>query len=74
MLVLKKFIAVNAAGGITKEMTPCRIVIADQLIDYTHSRIDTFFEENLNEVTHIDFTSPYSESLRLQLINDCNNK
>jgi 5'-deoxy-5'-methylthioadenosine phosphorylase len=66
---VKEIIAVNAVGGITKEMAPCRIVIADQLIDYTHSRIDTFFEENLKEVTHIDFTAPYSESLRQQLIN-----
>lgn len=62
-------IAINAVGGITKEMTPCRIVIANQLIDYTHGRIDTFYEDNLKEVTHIDFTKPYSESLRLQLIN-----
>lgn len=66
---VSEIIAVNAVGGITKEMTPCRIVIAGQLIDYTHGRIDTFFEENLKEVTHIDFTKPYSESLRQQLIN-----
>ena len=64
-----EIIAVNAVGGITKNMTPCRIVIPDQLIDYTHSRIDTFYEENLKEVVHIDFTAPYSESLRQQLIN-----
>lgn len=63
-----EIIAVNAVGGITEKMTPCRIVIADQLIDYTHGRIDTFYEENLEEVTHIDFTGPYSESLRHQLI------
>jgi 5'-methylthioinosine phosphorylase len=67
-------IAVNAVGGITEEMTPCRIVIPDQLIDYTHGRIDTFHEENLEEVVHIDFTAPYSETLREQLINAANNK
>lgn len=66
---VNEIIAVNAVGGITKEMTPCRIVIPDQLIDYTHGRIDTFYEDNLKEVVHIDFTSPYSESLRQQLIN-----
>lgn len=66
---VSEIIAVNAVGGITEAMTPCRIVIPDQLIDYTQGRIDTFFEENLKEVTHIDFTAPYSESLRQQLIN-----
>ena len=29
----------------------------------------TFYEDNLKEVVHIDFTAPYSESLRQQLIN-----
>ena len=69
---VSEIIAVNAVGGITKEMTPCRIVIPDQLIDYTHGRIDTFYEENLDEVVHIDFTAPYSESLRQQFINAAN--
>jgi len=66
---VNEIIAVNAVGGITKNMTPCRIVIPDQLIDYTHGRIDTFYEDNLKEVIHIDFTVPYSESLRQQLTN-----
>lgn len=65
---VSKIIAVNAVGGITQEMTPCRIVIPDQLIDYTHGRSDSFYEENLSEVKHIDFTNPYSEKLRRQLI------
>jgi 5'-methylthioinosine phosphorylase len=65
---VSEIIAVNAVGGITQDMGPCRIVIPDQLIDYTHGRPDSFYEENLTEVTHIDFTNPYSESLRRQLI------
>ena len=70
---VSEIIAVNAVGGITGMMTPCRIVIPDQLIDYTHSRIDTFFEDKLKEVVHIDFTAPYSESLRQQLIDTAKN-
>ena len=65
---VNEIIAVNAVGGITELMIPCRIVIPDQLIDYTHGRIDTFHEENLKEVIHIDFTEPYSVSLRQVLI------
>ncbi len=70
---VSEIIAVNAVGGITELMTPCCIVIPDQLIDYTHSRADTFYEDNLEEVKHIDFTDPYSESLRTQLINAATN-
>lgn len=71
---VSEIIAVNAVGGITGMMTPCRIVIPDQLIDYTHGRIDTFHEEKLDEVVHIDFTAPYSESLRQQIINAARDK
>lgn len=61
-------IAVNAVGGIRADMTPGRLIIPNQIIDYTWSRINTFFEEGLSEVVHIDFTEPYCESLRQKLI------
>ncbi len=62
-------IAVAAVGGITKEMHPGRIVIPNQIIDYSYGRQHSFFEENLTEVVHIDFSFPYSEKLRKKLIN-----
>lgn len=65
---VKNIIAVNAVGGITSEMRPGRIVIPKQIIDYTYDRKHTFFEDNLNEVTHIDFTNPYSTDLSKQLV------
>jgi 5'-deoxy-5'-methylthioadenosine phosphorylase len=65
---VNEIIAVNAVGGISQKMTPCRIVIPHQLIDYTHGRADTFYEEDLDKVVHIDFTEPYSETLRDELI------
>ncbi len=64
---VENIIAVNAVGGITPEMHPERIVVPEQIIDYTHDRNQTFYEDNLNEVTHIDFTNPYSTVLRKQL-------
>ena len=60
----ERIIAVNAVGGIRADMTPGRIVFPDQVIDYTWNRINTYFEEGLTHVTHIDFTDPYCESLR----------
>jgi 5'-methylthioinosine phosphorylase len=65
---VEKIIAVNAVGAIRADMTPGRLIVPDQIIDYTHSRIGTFFEEGLEQVTHIDFTEPYCEPLRQQLI------
>ncbi|MFB3100930.1 MAG: S-methyl-5'-thioinosine phosphorylase [Gammaproteobacteria bacterium] len=64
---VKNIIAVNAVGGITSEMHPERIVVPEQIIDYTYGRKHTFFEDKLDEVTHIDFTNPYSVDLREQL-------
>ena len=62
---VKKIISINAVGGITKLMNPDCIVVPDQIIDYTYDRGNTFYEE---EVKHIDFTMPYSKTLRDQLI------
>lgn len=61
-------IAINAVGGITSEMLPGKLVIPDQLIDYTWSRQHTFFVKNDKEVVHVDFTVPYTPSLRQQIL------
>lgn len=61
-------IAVNAVGGIAGDMGPGRLVVPEQIIDYTYGRVHTYFEEGLTHVTHIDFTNPYCADLRDQLI------
>lgn len=61
-------IAVAAVGGIRADMAPGALAFPDQIIDYTWSRCHTFFEEDLEQVTHIDFTHPYCEELRRKLI------
>jgi len=68
----ENIIAVNAVGAIRYDIPPASLVIPDQIIDYTWSRINTFFEESLKQVVHIDFTSPYCESLRQSLIKSAN--
>ena len=55
-------------GGIREDMTPGVLVIPDQIVDYTLSRTNTFFEESLKHVVHIDFTYPFCEELRQQII------
>ncbi len=65
---VEKVIGVAAVGGITEGMSPGKIIIPDQIIDYTYDRSHTLFDTDLAKVTHIDFTYPYCESLRRQLI------
>ena len=60
-------LAVAAVGGITSAMAPSKIAIPDQIIDYTYGREHTLFADNLNHVTHIDFTHPYTPRLREKL-------
>ena len=67
-LGIEQIIAVAAVGGITEEMAPAHIAIPDQIIDYSHDRKHTFFEDENYPVTHIDFTYPYSQKLRAALI------
>lgn len=57
-------IAINAVGGITDTMSPEKIVFPNQIIDYTFSRQHTYSDENASSVTHIDFSFPYSKTLR----------
>jgi 5'-methylthioinosine phosphorylase len=66
-----RVIAAAAVGGITKAMGPEQLVIPDQIIDYTYGRSQTYFEDDLSSVTHIDFTHPYDENLRQLLIAGC---
>lgn len=65
---VRRVLAVAAVGGIRSDMLPGSIAFPDQLIDYTYGRAHTFFEQDLDQVTHIDFTEPYDPVLRAQLI------
>lgn len=61
-------IAVNAVGGIHAAMGSGHLCVAHQVIDYTWGRAHTFFEGEIDHVTHIDFSYPYDEALRCKLI------
>lgn len=64
----QQIIAVAAVGGIDAQLNPGRLVFPDQIVDYTWSRGHTFFEDDLAEVVHVDFTEPYTQALRERLI------
>jgi 5'-methylthioinosine phosphorylase len=59
---------VNYRGGIRPDMNPGLIAFPDQVIDYTWGRAHTYFEDELEQVTHVDFTRPYDQGMRQALI------
>ena len=61
-------VAINAVGGIHKDLGPGSFAVPEQIIDYTANRQSTFFEEDIAAVTHIDFTYPYAEGIRQQIL------
>lgn len=63
-----RVMSVCTVGGITPELCAGTIAVPDQIIDYTWGRPSTFFEGAEQPVTHIDFTYPYSESMRRMAI------
>ena len=65
----RRAVAVNAVGGINPACAPGRLVIPDQLIDYTWGRAHTFHDDALRDdfPRHIDFTEPYDPGIRRQL-------
>ncbi len=67
-LGVSEIIGVAAVGGISSAMAPGHIAIPDQIIDYSYGREHTFFSGDNEPVTHIDFTLPYSQTLRERIV------
>ncbi|GGJ81273.1 S-methyl-5'-thioinosine phosphorylase [Pseudomonas matsuisoli] len=61
-------LAVNAVGGIHAAMGSGHLCVPHQLIDYTWGREHSYFQDELEHVTHIDFSHPYDDAIRTRLI------
>jgi 5'-methylthioadenosine phosphorylase len=61
-------VSVASVGGIRRDVAPGALLVPDQIIDYTWGRRATFFEGAGASVTHIDFTEPYTQSLRQRIL------
>ncbi len=62
-------IAATAVGSLQEHIKPGEILLADQFIDRTTKRKQTFYEED--KVCHISIAKPMCETLRNQLIQSC---
>ncbi len=65
---VERVLAINAVGGIREDLVPGMLAVPDQLMDYTWGRSHTFFEGELQEVVHTDFTWPYDDGLRGEVV------
>jgi len=61
-LGVEHIIAINSAGSFKKEIKPGDLLIADQIIDRTRNRVNTFFTDGI--VAHITFAEPFCPALR----------
>lgn len=61
-------IASGAVGSLREDIAPKHLVIPDQVIDKTHRRIPTFFDDVF--AAHVEFATPFCPILRQHLI-DC---
>lgn len=62
MLGVKRIIAPTACGSLKTEVKPGSMVVADQVVDRTTGRADTFYDGPIT--THVSFADPYCPTLR----------
>jgi len=67
-LGVKNIVALAAVGGIDVTCEPGALIVPHQILDYTYGREMTFFDQ-AGEVSHAEFTEPYSASMRSAFIN-----
>jgi len=65
---VQQVVAFASVGGISAGLPAGSVVVPDGILDYTHSRAHTFVDENVDAVTHIDFTHPFEPGLRTRLL------
>ncbi len=57
-------ISTTAVGSLNLNFKPGHFVLTDQFLDFTKSRVSTFFEGGKDGVVHVDVTNPYCPELR----------
>ncbi len=73
-LGISNVIAINVVGSVHRHWPGGSMVVADQIIDYTHGREHTYYDGVTRDaseprpVQHAQFTEPYDRSLRAELL------
>lgn len=67
----QRIVALAAVGGIAPGLGPGQFAVPHQVIDYTYGREQSYHEGGESGVLHVDFTEPYCQELRGQLLAAC---
>lgn len=65
---VRSIIALNTVGAVTDKCRTGAIAVPDQLIDYTWGRAQSVHDGENDEFDHIDFTEPFTGSLRHRIL------
>ena len=60
-------IASGAVGSLREEFKPRDLVVPDQIIDKTHKRANTFYDQ---AAVHVEFAEPFDAALRRMLVEE----
>ena len=66
-LGVRQVVAPCAVGSLRPELGPGTLVVPDQLVDRTTSRVQTYFDSG---ACHVEFADPYCPRLRAGLLDD----
>ena len=67
-LGVEEIFATTAVGSLNKDMGVGHFVVCSDILDFTKSRIGTFYDTPERGVVHCDFTHPYCEECRTKVI------
>ncbi|MEO0435311.1 MAG: S-methyl-5'-thioinosine phosphorylase [Pseudomonadota bacterium] len=67
-LGVRRILAINAVGAINPRCQSGRLFLPRQLIDYTWGRKHTFDDGACGSLMHVDFTQPFTDSLRQEVL------
>lgn len=70
-LGVKQIIGSCAAGSLRREAVPGSLVVPDQLVDQTHTRVQTFHDDSDGTTVHAQFAEPYCARVRESLLVTC---
>lgn len=67
-LGVTEILSFTAVGSLNRGLPPGTFVATTQILDFTKSRVNTFFNGENGQVAHVDFAQPYCPALRERLI------
>ena len=65
---VQQIVSISAVGSLQETIHPKDLVVPDQLVDRTHGRPSTFFENGV--VAHISFAEPFCPAMRPLLVEE----